>query len=111
MSGMKKILWVMLPTLFVLLQVQAPAVRAQQPAMSVDVHLKLSRKLPAAQPLPDPQVAEKDAERAIAEMQGRERRDELLREVLQGRGRRPDLDPEVISGIQSRNINDALRRR
>ena len=108
---MKKIWWVLLPAVFVSLQVQAPSVHAQQPAGSIDVHLKLSRKLPAAQPLPDPQVAEKDAEQAIAEMQGRERRDELVREVLQGRVRRPDLDPGVISGIQSRNINDALRRR
>jgi len=111
MSGMKRILWVVLPVVFAVLQVQAPPVRAQQPATSVEVHLKLSRKLPAAQPLPEPRIAEKDAEQAIAEMKGRERRDELLREVLQGRVRRPDLDPDVISGIQSRNINDALRRR
>ena len=111
MNDMKKIFWVVLPAVFALLQVQAPAALAQQPATSVDVHLKLSRKLPAAQqPLPDPQVAEKDAKQALAEMQGREQRDELLREVLQGRVRRPDLAPDVIGGIQSRNINDALRR-
>jgi len=111
MSGMKRILWVVLPVVFVLLQVWAPTALAQQPTTSVEVHLKLSRKLPAAQPLPDPQVAEKDAEQAIAEMKGREWRDELVREVLQGRVRRPDLDRDVSGGIQSRNINDALRRR
>ena len=108
---MKRILCGILPAVLVLLQVQAPPVRAQQPAASVEVHLKLSRKLPAAQPLPDPRIAEEDAERAVAEMQGRERRDELIRELTQSRPRRPDLDPDVISGIQSRNLSDALRRR
>ena len=101
----------MLPALLVLLQVQAPPVRAQRPAASVEVHLQLSRRLPAVQPLPDPRIAENDAEQAIAEMKGRERRDELFRELLQGRVRRPDLAPDVIGGIQSRNINDALRGR
>lgn len=108
---MKKIAWVMLPAVFALLQVPAPAVRAEQPAGSLLLHLTLSRRLPAAQPVPDSQVAEKEVEQAIAEIQARERRDELIRELTQGRFRRPDLDRDVISGIQSRNLTDALRRR
>ncbi len=108
---MKKIAWVMLPAALALLQVPAPAVRAEQPAGSLQLHLALSRRLPAAQPVPDPQVAAKEVEQAIAEIQARERRDELIRELMQNRLRRPDLDRDVWSGIQSRNLTDALRRR
>ena len=108
---MKKIARVMLPAALALLQVPAPAVRAEQPAGSLQLHLALSRRLPAAQSAPDPQVAAREVEQAIAEIQARERRDELIREFMQGRLRRPDLDRDVISGIQSRNLTDALRRR
>jgi hypothetical protein len=108
---MKKIARVMLPAALALLQVPAPAVRAEQPAGSLLLHLTLSRRPPAAQPVPDPKIAEKDAEQAMAEIQARERRDELIRELTQGRFLRPDLDRDLISGIQSRNLTDALRRR
>lgn len=108
---MKKIARAMLPAALALLQVPAPAARAEQPAGSLQLHLTLSRRLPAAQPVPDPQVAEKEVEQAIVEIQARERRDELIRELTQGRFRRPDLDRDLISGIQSRNLTDALRRR
>lgn len=111
MTDMKRIFWVMLPTVFALLQVQGPAALAQQPATSLELHLKLARKPSAPQPLPDPEVAEKDAAQAMAEMQGRERRDELIQEILRGHVRRPDLDRDVSGGIQSRNLSDALRRR
>ena len=108
---MKRMLWVMLPSLFALLHIATPAVWAQQPAMLLHLQLTLSRKPSTAQPSPDPQMAEKDAEQAIAEIQARQRRDELARELVPGRVRRPDLDRDVIGGIQSRNLNDALRRR
>ena len=108
---MKKIARVMLPAALVLLQVLAPAVWAEQPAGSLLLHLTLSRRLPAAQSVPDPQVAAREVEQAIAEIQARERREELIRELTQGRFRRPDLDRDVISGIQSRNLTDALRQR
>ena len=108
---MKRILAVTLPAVLALLQVPAPAVRAEQPAGSLQLHLTLSRRLPAAQPAPDPQVAEKEVEQAVAEMKAREGREELIRDLTQGRVRRPDLDRDVIRGIQSRNLTDALRRR
>ena len=108
---MKRKLWVMLPVLLALLQIPTPGVQAQQPGTSLHLQLTLSRKPSTAQPSPDPQMAEKDAEQAIAEVQARQRRDELARELVPGPVRRPDLAPDVIGGIQSRNINDALRRR
>ncbi len=98
-------------TAFVLLQVSVPAVWAQQPSEPLQLELKVARKPPVTHPLPDPTVVEKDAEEAAGEIEARERRDELIRELIQGRLRRPDLDRDVIGGIQSRNLNDVLRRR
>ncbi len=75
----------------------------------LDLHL--ARKPAVVHPVPAPKVAEEDAEQAIAEIKAREQHGELIRELTQSRPRRPDLDPDVISGIQSRNLSDALRRR
>ncbi len=108
---MKRMLWLMLPAWLALVQISTPLVQAQQPGTSLHLHLKIARKLPTAQPLPDPKLAEKDAEQGIAEIKARERSEELVRELMQSRFRRPDLDRDVISGIQSRNLTDALRRR
>ena len=87
-----------------------PLASAEEPA-SVQLHLTLSRRPAVVQPSLNPKIAEEDAEQAITEIKPRERSEELVRELMQGRFRRPDLDRDVISSIQSRSINDALRRR
>ncbi len=107
---MNRMLRVALLAALVVLQVPAPA-RAQEASAPPQLHLTLSRRTQAAPPAPDPKIAEQDVERAISEIRASERRGELIREVTQGRFRRPDHDRDVWSGIQSRNLNDALRRR
>lgn len=84
---------------------------AQAPFAPVPLHLQLPRRPLTVQPVPDPRTAEEDADAAVAEIQARERRDELVRQLLERPFRRPDLDRDVIGGIQSRNLTDALRRR
>lgn len=86
--------------------------RGEEPSPQLKLELRLARKPPVApQLVPDPRVAEEDTEHAIAEIQARERTEALVRETLRAPSRRPDLQYDVWSGIQARNISDALRRR
>lgn len=110
-GGVNRILLLTLLAAFACLLAGPPVVSAQQPSEALQLELKVARKPPVAHPLPDPTVVEKDAEEAVGEIEARERRDELIRELIQGRLRRPDLDRDVIGGIQSRNLSDVLRRR
>lgn len=66
---------------------------------------------PPEHPAPDPERAEKDAERAIAELESRARSEALIQETLRPPFRRPHLTYDVWSGIQARNIDNVLRRR
>ena len=85
---------------------------AQESSPAVRMDLTLSRRPPALpQQSPDPKVVEKDAGEAVAAIKARERSEEVIREMLRAPSRRPDLNYDVWSGIQSRNINDAVRRR
>jgi len=108
---MKRIVFLMLSFVSVLLPVQAPIVRAEGPSESLQLELKLSRTRPLVHPLPDPKIVEKDAKEAVAAIEERERSEKVIRETLRAPSRRPDLNYDIWSGIQSRNINGALRRR
>ncbi len=108
---MKGFAWAAFAVLVALLQVPVPEARAQEPSGPHPLHLTLTRRPPVTQPAPDPRTAEKDADQAMAEIQARARRDELIRKLTEVGSRRPDLDRDVMSGIQSRAVNDALRRR
>ncbi len=82
----------------------------EEPSAPLRLELTLSRRPTVVHPAPDPRIVGKDADEAIAEIKAREQGEELIRETLRP-SRRPDLSYDVWSGIQSRNINDALRRR
>ncbi len=84
---------------------------AQERSGELRLELKLARKPAVVQPAPDPKIAEQDTEQAIAEVRARERSEGLVREMLRAPSRRPDLHYDVWSGIQARNVRDALRRR
>ncbi len=83
---------------------------AQQPSEPLQLELKVARKPRVVHPLPDPRIVEKDTREVVTEIEARERRDEVIRELMERRLRRPDLDRDVISGIQARNLTDVLRR-
>ena len=85
------------------LQAEPSAVPAQDSPV-------LSSKTRMAYPTPDPKIAEWDAEAAVAEIEARERDEELIRKTVRQPDRRLDLDHDVVQGIQSRNIENALRR-
>lgn len=84
---------------------------AEEPSRPVPLEVTLARRAPAVHPPLDPEVVKKDAERAVTEMEARRRDEEALRRARPAPPRRPDLNYDVVSGIQSRSLTDALRRR
>ena len=84
---------------------------AQEPSPSLRLELKLTRKPPVVPPVPDPEIVKRDAARAITEFEARERDERAMRQAIPSPPRRPDLNYDVWSGIQSRSLTDALRRR
>lgn len=75
------------------------------------LELTLTRRPTVVQPAPDPRAVEQDTEAALAQIRARERSEALVREALGAPSRRPDLSYDVWSGIQARNVRDALRWR
>ena len=102
--------WLVLGSLAWVAASLAP-VWAEEPSPALKLELKVARKRPEVPVAPDPKVAEQEAEKAVAELQARERSEELIRETLRAPSRRPDLHYDVWSGIQARSVSDALRRR
>ena len=102
--------WLLLGTLVWMPASLQPA-SAQEASPQLKLELRVARKRPEVPVAPDPKVAEQEAEKAIAEIQARERGEELAGEILRAPSRRPDLSYDVWSGIQARNVTDALRRR
>lgn len=86
------------------------AVRAEPPSSSLQGDPKLSSHRRVVHPPPAPEIVERDAEHAAAQIEQRERDDELARKEVREPERRPNLDHDVVQGIQSRNIDNALRR-
>ncbi len=101
----------MLLPAFVLLSAQAVVLRAEEPPGSLRFDLKAPHKPPVVHFVPAPSVVQEDAEAATREIEAHRRNDELMRETAPSPGRRPDLHHDVVNGIQSMQIDHALRRR
>ena len=104
---MKRFFSFALPITLAWLSVSTPASSAERYALESKHSLKATLAVPA----PDGKALEKDVDQAIAEITARKRDDDLVRELVLTPRRRPDLDYDVVTGIQMRNIENALRRR
>ena len=81
---------------------------AQENVGSLDLEHK--RRAPAVLPLPPASEVAKDAAQAAEEIETRKQAAHQIRENDADQSRRPDLDPDLTQGIQSRGLNDILRR-
>lgn len=106
----RNVYWILLSAGLLLL-IFAHAAPAEPPSATPQDGPRLSSKTRIAPTVPDPNVAERDADEAAAAIEARERDDELIRKEVRGPDRRLDLDYDVVSGIQSLNVEKALRRR
>jgi len=102
---------IVLASAFTVVMTVVPGLRAEPPSATPQDDPRLSAKTRIAPTVPDPKVAERDADEAAAAIEARERDDELIRKEVREPERRPDLDHDVVQGIQSRNVENALRRR
>ena len=101
--------WILL-SVGLLLLIFAHAAPAEPPALSLQGDPKLSSPRRAVHPPPVPEIVERDAAQAAAQIEQREQDDELVRKEVRKPARRPDLDHDVVQGVQARNVENALRR-
>ena len=97
--------------LFVLALLAPAGVRAQAPSPT-DTQFQMERQQRRliVRPGAPADVVERDVDAASAEVQKRERQEQVARDLRRSLPRRPDLDYDVKSGIQSQRLNGALRR-
>jgi hypothetical protein len=98
---------------FVLVGTLAPAsVLAQAAAPGVETQLQQEmrhRRVIVRPPTPGDQV-ERDVDRATAEIRQQEREPVVVRELTRPAQRPPQVDQDLKGGIQTRSLNNALRR-
>jgi hypothetical protein len=87
--------------------VDAQEARPGDPAVPLELKRGPRPARPIVRPDSDASQATRDAAKAAAEYEQRQRDDAIVREQTQQVPRRPDLGYDVTSGIQQRNI---LRR-
>jgi hypothetical protein len=90
----------------------APVAARGQDASGPDPDLQQRRQQRRiiVQPRPSPEVLQRDVERAAADLATERRLDDAVRDTTPSVPRRPDLTEPVQGGIQTRDLNKALRR-
>jgi len=86
----------------------APAGSDDRFGREAQLALKTTRMPP---PPLDEMKLDLDVDQAIVEIMARQRDEELIRELVLPPRRRPDLEHDVVQGIQSLNVEKALRGR
>lgn len=94
------------PLAVLIVLVSAGVAPAQSTSGSIDLEYK--PRTPAVRPVP-PKKLEEDTAQAVQEL-ARRRTDDMLRKAEPAPARRPNVDPDLTGGIQTRGLNDALRR-
>ena len=88
----------------------APAVvLAQSASTETQLQQELRHRRVIVRPVTPPDEVERDADRAVVELQQRER-DQVARDLSRPAQRAPQLDQDLKGGIQTRSLNNALRR-
>jgi len=93
-----------------LVLVPLPALAQSAPGADPDLQQKMRQKRIIVQPRPSPEAVQRDADRAVDELSAERRLDDTLRDVDPSSSRRPDLSEPAHGGIQTRELNKALRR-
>ena len=81
------------------------------PQASPQSEAKPVPKTLAPSTVPPAETLEKDVDQATGKIEQRGRDEQLIRETVKTPSRRPDLEHDVEQGIQSENIEKALKRK
>ena len=100
------------PVALIAVVLLAPAGVSAQAPNPTDTQFQMERqqRRVIVRPGASADVVERDVEAANAEVQKRERQEQIARDLRHPLPRRPDLDYDVKSGIQSQRLNGSLRR-
>ena len=83
-------------------------------AASVDTETKLQQEMRhrrvIVRPTTPPAEVQRDAEQAATELQQQEREQAVVRGLTRPAPRAPQADQDLKGGIQTRSLNNALRR-
>ena len=95
----------------VMLVVGLPLVAAAQSAPSTDLQIQTKQRRSVVLPKPTPEQVRQDADTAVSEFAASRNPSQVVRETspLRPPGR-PDLNYDVTGGIQTRQLNDALKK-
>jgi hypothetical protein len=90
----------------------APAVGfAQSASTETQLQQELRHRRVIVRPVTPPDEVARDADAAVVELTEREReRDQVVRDLRRPAPRAPQMDQDLKGGIQTRSLNNALRR-
>jgi hypothetical protein len=93
-----------------LIPVGSPAtVLAQSASPETEMQQEMRHRRVIVRPIVPPEQVERDVERAAAEIQ-QQRDDAAARELTRPMQPAPQADQDLKAGIQTRNLNNAVRR-
>lgn len=88
------------------------AAAAQSSAPSTDLQIQTKQRRAVVLPKPTQEQIRQDADTAVSEFAATRNPSQIVRETSPMRPpSRPDLNSDVTGGIQTRQLNDALRNR
>ncbi len=87
-----------------------PLLAAGQERSPADLEQQMKRMRPVVLPRPSTDTLNRDVDRATEEVTEPGRTDRMIREGRERPLSRPELDYSITNGIQSQNVDRALRR-
>jgi hypothetical protein len=80
------------------------------PARDTQLQQEMRHRRVIVRPLTPADQAQQDVDRAAAEIQQQGRGQAIVHDLTRPAPRSPQTDPDLKGGIQSRNLNNVLRR-
>jgi hypothetical protein len=88
----------------------AALAQAASPGRDTQLQQEMRHRRVIVRPLTPTDQVQQDVDRAAAEIQQQEREQAMVRDLTRPAQRSPQMDPDLKGGIQSRNLNNVLRR-
>jgi len=83
--------------------------QAASPGRDTQLQQEMRHRRVIVRPLTPTDQVQQDVDRAAAEIQ-QQREQAIVRDLTRPAPRSPQMDPDLKGGIQSRNLNNVLRR-
>lgn len=84
--------------------------QAASPTSETLLQQEMRHRRVIVRPLTPADQVQQDADRATAELQQQDREQTIVRDLTRPAQRPPQADQDLKGGIQTRSLNDALRR-